>query len=991
MKAFTGYTQGPGAPIGTTVEDFVQRTMAALETSIGSKTVCPKFSRSWYNEKAKLAVQERRERYAAYKKEPSTENWAAFTSSRRVVTRIIKQNKKADWQEFLEGFSSDFKSDHKSLWNRVRRLVPSEKTAGMSPILKQDGTLASSEEEILDAWATHYETLGTPSTSQDFDQIFLKRVNAEVKLMARSSPTEPATAMDAAFTSTEVEEVLERLLRGDYKAGSTDGTRNPWFSRGGPTMVQLLLSLFNFIRDREVTPENWSEAVIVNLYKDGDRCDAGNYRGISLLSCLGKIYSSLWANRLSAHFENVLGDAQGGFRKHRSTVDDALSLYEILRRRRSESKDTFLFFIDFKKAFDTVWQEGLWRTLWHSGVKGKAWRIIRSLYANTSSRVKVGSKLSREFRIKQGVRQGCPLSPTLFNCFINELIVSLESLGLGVQVGQKLIDGLLYADDVVLMAESPEALQAMITKVEEFSRKWRMELNLKKSEVMIVRPAIKMPFSPPPPFSYRGSQVKVVSSYKYLGIWFTSSLTWGTHIDYMIKNATERTKSMRALLTTNRIPVRAKLLVWFSSVRPLLEYGSEVWEADTEQWRRIERVQREAGTLAMKLNRNTKTEAVLGLMKAAPLETRMQRNRLSYLSKLFTMDPDRTARYVILDLPLRRLADGRSSAGHWRAKMFEMLSKYPELKSLFRGLLQAAKRHGGILPRDDDAESPLQAWRRGVQAWHQEPLLRRIKSEAEAEGSTIKLMARACQFTTSPPKFTATCLPNTGPNQIRLRLLGGTSGLNVTMGRINLSRGVKCPWGCGVPETPIHFLLHCKAYSELRASYLSSIDAACQQPHKRKEDDTCRSVVCSCFYGNLDEEGKAVFMLGGPVVWGEGSDPWTPETKVDKAALDFVLKAYKTRSDRLETEFGLVEDLTLPHSSSSPSSAPPPSPSPLPPSAGKRQKPKAGRAQTAITQHFVRSVHLTNHLTNTHIARPQRPVPVRKGSGSHRQLSTESP
>ena len=279
-------------------------------------------------------------------------------------------------------------------------------------------------------------------------------------------------------------------------------------------MVKLLLSLFNFLREREVTPENWSEAVIVNLYKDGDRCDADNYRGISLLSCLGKIYSSLWANRLSSHFENVLDDAQGGFRKHRSTVDDALALRETLCRRRAENKDTFMFFIDFKKAFDTVWQDGLWRSLWHSGVKGKAWRIIRSLYANTSSRVKAGSKLSREFRIKQGVRQGCPLSPTLLNCFVDELIVSLGALGVGVQVGHKLIDGLLYADDVVLLAESPEALQAMITKVDEFSRKWRMELNLKKSEVMIVRPPIKMSFSPPPSFSYRGSQVRIVPSYK---------------------------------------------------------------------------------------------------------------------------------------------------------------------------------------------------------------------------------------------------------------------------------------------------------------------------------------------------------------------------------------------------------------------------------------------------------------------------------------------
>ena len=114
---------------------------------------------------------------------------------------------------------------------------PSEKTASLAPIRKQDGSLASSEEEILDAWAAHYETLGTPSTSQHFDQGFYERVNAEVKLMAQRSPDEPDATVDAEFTLQEVEQVLERLLRGDYKAGSRDGMRNPWFSRGGPTMV----------------------------------------------------------------------------------------------------------------------------------------------------------------------------------------------------------------------------------------------------------------------------------------------------------------------------------------------------------------------------------------------------------------------------------------------------------------------------------------------------------------------------------------------------------------------------------------------------------------------------------------------------------------------------------------------------------------------------------------------------------------------------------
>ena len=118
--------------------------------------------------------------------------------------------------------------------------------------------------------------------------------------------------------------------------------------------------------------------------------DPGNYRGIALISCLGKLYLSLWARHLAKHAEGVLGEGQGGFRRRRSTVDQGISVKELLLRERQEGRPVYLCFIDFRKAFDTVWHDGLWRRLWDSGVKGKAWRIIRTLYCNIHAQVLVG-------------------------------------------------------------------------------------------------------------------------------------------------------------------------------------------------------------------------------------------------------------------------------------------------------------------------------------------------------------------------------------------------------------------------------------------------------------------------------------------------------------------------------------------------------------------------------------------------------------------------
>ena len=125
------------------------------------------------------------------------------------------------------------------------------------------------------------------------------------------------------------------------KAGTEDGTLNPMYKCGGKTMLKELQKLFNFLRENECVHPDWQRSVIFNLYKDGDRMDPGNYRGIALISCLGKLYLSLWARRLAKYAEKFLREAQGGFRWKRSTVDQALVLHELLLRRQRADETTY--------------------------------------------------------------------------------------------------------------------------------------------------------------------------------------------------------------------------------------------------------------------------------------------------------------------------------------------------------------------------------------------------------------------------------------------------------------------------------------------------------------------------------------------------------------------------------------------------------------------------------------------------------------------------
>ena len=115
-------------------------------------------------------------------------------------------------------------------------------------------------------------------------------------------------------------------------------------------------------------------------------------------------------------------------------------------------------------------------------------------------------------------------------------------------------------------------------------------------------------------------------------------------------------------------------------------------------------------------------------------------------------------------------------------------------------------------------------------------------------------------------------------------------------------RGESCVHGCAVKETAVHFLLHCPHYKRDRELYLGRLATSCvPKSHKRRPDDHCE-VTCCRFFNKLSDVGKALFMLGGPVQAREDSDPWTPDYEVDAAAMEYVTRAYKKRSEKLDAE-----------------------------------------------------------------------------------------
>ena len=161
----------------------------------------------------------------------------------------------------------------------------------------------------------------------------------------------------------------------------------------------------------ERIPKDWAKGLIVPLYKERYPRVPDNYRGITLLSVVGKLYTSVLNKRLSSWCEksNVLSEEQAGFRADRCTVDHIFSLSEVVRSRMSQGLETHCCFLDIRKAYDTVFRDGMWKRLLEVGIGGKMWRVLRNIYETVESCVVVGKERTDWFQQNLGL-QGCAIT-----------------------------------------------------------------------------------------------------------------------------------------------------------------------------------------------------------------------------------------------------------------------------------------------------------------------------------------------------------------------------------------------------------------------------------------------------------------------------------------------------------------------------------------------------------------------------------------------------
>ena len=192
--------------------------------------------------------------------------------------------------------------------------------------------------------------------------------------------------------------------------------------------MERLYGLFEEIWEKEEIPAEWKEGYLIKIPKKGDLSRCENFRGITLLSVPGKVLNRIILERMKGEVDNTLREEQAGFRQDRSCTDQIATLRIIVEQSIEWNSSLYVNFVDYEKAFDSLDRETLWKILRHYGVPMKLVNMIKNSYEGMSCRVIHDGKLTNNFEIRTGVRQGCLLSPFLFILAI-DWIMKTETKG----------------------------------------------------------------------------------------------------------------------------------------------------------------------------------------------------------------------------------------------------------------------------------------------------------------------------------------------------------------------------------------------------------------------------------------------------------------------------------------------------------------------------------------------------------------------------------
>ncbi|KAM7281199.1 hypothetical protein ISCGN_006048 [Ixodes scapularis] len=406
--------------------------------------------------------------------------------------------------------------------------------------------------------------------------------------------------------------------------------------------VDNLRTCFNDILVSKEIPKVWKQARVKLLYKgkQADPKDLNAYRRIAIISNVCKLFASIINHRLQILYDknNFFVEAQNGFRQNRRTSDNLFTLTQAIEMKNIQNSQLFLAFLDLDKAYDAVPHQRLWDKMEKSGLEEESVELLKSFYRGCEASYTLENYKSKPVPISIGLRQGCPLSPTLFNVYINDLLKQLEEEGAGLRLSTKTKDGeeeytripcLAFADDVVLITESSTDMQHMMDICTRVAARDNLKFNAGKTQWMGFNANLDTTFY------LQNQKVQKTTAYKYLGVTITHSKEYLTEQEENVIKKSNKLKGVvwhLARHSYNKYSVGRVL--WKSLAVPAVTYANDALTYSETVVKCLDRHQYELGRWLLGGSSCTANAAVTGEMGWSTHEIRDARSKLAYMDRL---------------------------------------------------------------------------------------------------------------------------------------------------------------------------------------------------------------------------------------------------------------------------------------------------------------------------------------------------------------------
>lgn len=565
--------------------------------------------------------------------------------------------------------------DIRLFWRLVKRMKPSD--SKLYPEIKYNGHTYNTPEGVSEAFAKYFENMYRESNYEDFDQINKQVVDEQFDEIIQET-IDNKTLPGGKIQESEIELIVKNLKK--RKAGGYDQLQNEHLMYGGKIVRRCLTSLMNVIVSTGCIPNGWRVGLIIPLHKGHGKAKSSpdNYRPISLLSCVLKVFEHIVKTRMVTHCLDPITfpcKQQQGFQAGLSCLNASFNLHETLFHNIEQGSTTFVAFLDSRKAFDTVWRHGLIVKLYKLGVKGQVLKLINKCYTKTTSAIIVNQCQSRFFPVYEGVRQGGVLSGLLYLVFIDELINLLEQSNSKTGIYNITCCVPSLADDIACVSTSPAKLQSMLNVCYEYSRNWRFRFNANKSCILQFTQNAR---SRDIEFNWKiGNDVVPRNEcYTHLGIELNSKFKPSERISNCCrkgKNAYFSLKGVNSKLTNPVVMIK----LYKTVILPSVLYGCEMWGS----MRKVDivtlsRFQHFVIKNILNLPITTRSDMCQSLMGIYTIDAYIDKCKLMFLRKLCTMDINSLSRKIFDTRLFSYLIDTNHTHFGFIPDIVEILDKY---------------------------------------------------------------------------------------------------------------------------------------------------------------------------------------------------------------------------------------------------------------------------------------------------------------------------